>query len=51
MDSFVRSDVDRVIFISDIHLGIRNASFEWIENMTNYFDNFFIPLIKKYKEA
>ena len=51
MDTFIRTDVNRVILISDIHLGIRNASFEWIENMTKYFDNFFIPLIKKYKEA
>jgi DNA repair exonuclease SbcCD nuclease subunit len=51
MDTFIRTDVNRVILISDIHLGIRNASFEWIENMTKYFDNFFIPLIRKYKEA
>lgn len=51
MDTFIRTDVNRVILISDIHLGIRNASFEWIENMTRYFDNFFIPLIRKYKEA
>lgn len=51
MDTFIRKDVNRVILISDIHLGIRNASFEWIENMTKYFDNFFIPLIRKYKEA
>ncbi len=51
MDQFIESEVNRVILISDIHLGIRNASFEWIENMTKYFDNFFIPLIKRYKEA
>lgn len=51
MDTFIRKDVNRVILISDIHLGIRNASFEWIENMTKYFDNFFIPLIRKYKEV
>lgn len=51
MDTFIRTNINRVILISDIHLGIRNASFEWIENMTKYFDNFFIPLIRKYKEA
>lgn len=51
MDQFTRTDINRVILISDIHFGIRNASFEWIENMTKYFDNFFIPLIKRYKEA
>lgn len=37
--------------ISDIHLGVRSASIEWIENMTSYFDNFFIPLLRQYKDA
>lgn len=46
-----RENIDRILLISDIHLGVRNASFEWIENMTSYFDNFFIPLMRKYKSA
>ena len=50
MKNIQRQDIDRIIFISDIHLGVRNASFEWIDNMTDYFDNFFIPLMKKYKD-
>lgn len=49
MTQYNRESIDRVVFLSDIHLGLRNASIEWIENITSYFDNFFIPLIKKYK--
>lgn len=49
MTRYNRENIDRVVFLSDIHLGLRNASIEWIENITSYFDNFFIPLIKKYK--
>lgn len=49
MTQYNRENIDRVAFLSDIHLGLRNASIEWIENITSYFDNFFIPLIKKYK--
>lgn len=49
MTQYNRENIDRVVFLSDIHLGLRNASIEWIENITSYFDNFFIPLIKKYK--
>ena len=49
MTQYSRENIDRVVFLSDIHLGLRNASVEWIENITSYFDYFFIPLIKKYK--
>lgn len=51
MEHISRPDIDRIILISDIHLGVRNASFEWIDNITSYFDNFFIPLMKQYKDA
>lgn len=51
MTQYSRENIDRVVFLSDIHLGLRNASIEWIENITSYFDNFFIPLIKKYKKS
>jgi DNA repair exonuclease SbcCD nuclease subunit len=50
MQQYSREDINRVIFLSDIHLGLRNASIEWIENITSYFDKFFIPLLKKYKK-
>lgn len=50
MQQYSRQDINRVIFLSDIHLGLRNASIEWIENITSYFDKFFIPLLKKYKK-
>ena len=32
--------------ISDLHIGLKLGSEEWIENMRNYFENFFIPLVK-----
>lgn len=42
----LKTDFERIILISDIHLGVRSASDEWIENIVNYFDNFFIPKLK-----
>ena len=41
-----RSDIDNIILLSDVHLGVRNASIEWIENIKDYFNRFFIPYIK-----
>lgn len=42
----------RIWIISDTHLGARNNSVEWLDRMTEYFDNFFIPLVKQhYKEG
>lgn len=43
---FNRDYIDKFIFISDIHLGCKNASIEWSDNIVNYFKNFFIPLLK-----
>ena len=37
---------DQVIFISDIHFGVRNGSIEWLDNITDYFYRFFIPLVE-----
>lgn len=46
---------NRFVLISDIHFGVRSNSLEWIENIKNYFYNFFIPKIielsKNYKTA
>lgn len=38
-----------IVFLSDIHFGIRNSSKEWLEIHNDYFENFFIPLIEKRK--
>ena len=40
-----------IIFISDIHFGVRRNSEEWQENLKNYFYNFFIPKIKEIKST
>lgn len=37
---------DKLILISDIHFGVRNDSAEWLDNMSSYFANFFIPLLR-----
>ena len=49
MKNINRPNIERLLFISDIHFGIRSASYEWIANMVNYFQCFFIPLIRSYK--
>jgi hypothetical protein len=36
--------------ITDTHLGVRNGSIEWLEIMKEYFNDFFIPLLKKEKK-
>lgn len=40
---------DKVIMIGDVHYGVHASSLEWVENINSYFDNFFIPLVKKEK--
>ena len=37
---------NKLILVSDIHFGVRNDSAEWLDNMSSYFANFFIPLVK-----
>ena len=39
--------LDQVIFISDVHFGVRNGSIEWLDNITDYFYRFFIPLVEE----
>lgn len=36
-----------VYLISDIHFGVRNFSYEWLNNQLDYFNNFFIPTVSK----
>lgn len=42
-------DIDSAFLISDIHFGVRSDSVEWLENIRDYFVNFFIPLIETKK--
>jgi DNA repair exonuclease SbcCD nuclease subunit len=37
----------RVWFITDTHLGIRNNSGEWIDIISNYFYEWFLPLVRE----
>jgi len=37
----------RVWIISDTHFGARNNSVEWLERMHSYFEDYFIPIVKK----
>lgn len=36
-----------VVLISDVHLGCRNASIEWLDNITVYMRDFFVPLVRR----
>jgi len=38
----------RAWIISDTHFGARNNSVEWLERMTSYFHDFFIPTVKEH---
>ena len=40
-------EFDRFVLLSDIHFGVRSDSIEWIENIKDYFYNFFIPKLKE----
>jgi len=44
----ITQDINRVFIIADTHFGLRNNSIEWLQIQQNYFDNFFIPLLKKH---
>ena len=41
-----KTEVENIVLLSDVHIGARNASLEWLDNMKNYFTNFFIPYLK-----
>jgi len=38
---------NRIFLLSDLHLGIRTNSLEWLKNMKDFFYNFYIPYLKK----
>lgn len=41
------TDVKYAVLISDVHLGCRNASIKWIDNITLYMRDFFVPLVRR----
>lgn len=44
--------MSRIWFLADTHLGIKNDNQEWLDNMTGYFNDVVIPLMKKeYKDG
>lgn len=40
-------DIDKIIFISDLHFGVRSNSLEFLDIQKDYYNNFFIPQVKK----
>lgn len=51
MEKTLTIKATHAIFISDIHLGVKQNSEEWQENQRNYFYNFFIPQVKSIKKS
>lgn len=45
-NDILRPEVDNIVLLSDVHVGARNASIDWIDNVKSYFADFFIPYIK-----
>lgn len=44
--NIINHSYNKLFLIADIHLGVRNNSLEWINNIENYFNNFLIPTIQ-----
>ena len=38
---------NNIFLLSDLHFGVRSNSLEWIHNHLNYFNEFYIPYLKK----
>lgn len=43
----IKTDYKRCFIVSDTHFGARNSSYEWLDIMKDYFQNFFFPLLRK----
>ena len=43
----IETEYKRCFIVSDTHFGVRNSSYEWLDIMKDYFNNFFIPLLKR----
>lgn len=50
MSSSKQKKIKRIFLISDLHFGIKSNNPEWLKIQTDYFYNFFIPLVKEYKK-
>lgn len=44
--NIIDKSYNKLFLIADIHLGVRNNSLEWIDNIKNYFYNFLTPTLK-----
>jgi DNA repair exonuclease SbcCD nuclease subunit len=43
---------NRIFLLSDLHFGVRANSLEWLQNQKSFFQDFYIPYLKKnYKEG
>lgn len=42
----VSQNINNIVLLADVHLGVKSASIEWLENIRSYFDGFFIPYLK-----
>ena len=45
---YVNQEAKRIWFITDTHFGVHNNSNEWLEYMSGYFNEFFIPLVRQH---
>jgi DNA repair exonuclease SbcCD nuclease subunit len=43
----INDSARRIWFITDTHFGVRNNSNDWIEIMRDYFEKWFIPMVKE----
>ena len=44
------TEIKRIFMISDLHFGVRSNSPEWLKIQTDYFYDYFIPLVKEHKK-
>lgn len=40
-------NINRIWILGDLHFGVRQNAMEWLDNQTQFFDDFFIPYLKK----
>lgn len=45
-----QKNIKRLFLISDLHFGIKSNNPEWLKIQSDYFYNFFIPLVKEHKK-
>ena len=50
-DNTLTINATHIVFISDMHLGVRQNSTEWADNIQTYVRNFFIPFITNIKNS